>query len=803
MIQEDKLLRETAREKVAQMTLEEKASLCSGANFWQSKAVERVGVPAFMLTDGPHGLRKQSGSSDHLGINASVPSTCFPPAAATACCYDTALLQEMGTAMGQECVAESVGVILGPAANIKRSPLCGRNFEYFSEDPLLSGEASAALISGIQSQNVGTSMKHFLANNQEKARVSSNSVLDERALREIYLAAFEIAVKKAQPWTLMCSYNKINDIYASDNKRLMTDIPRGEWGYEGAILTDWGAMNDRVQAIIAGLDLEMPGPCLGNDAKIVKAVREGRLSESAVDKCAQRMSYIALRTAQNTPAPYDIDAHNDLARRIARESAVLLRKGGALPLKATADLAIIGDFAKTPRYQGAGSSKINPHKITSLCDALDSRGISYTYSAGFDAEGEVDEAKIAAAVEAAKAASVAVIMLGLPDSYESEGFDRTHMDLPQSQNRLMEELSKTDTALVVVISTGSAVCLPWKDKTDSILLAYLPGQNGGNAILDLLLGDESPCGKLPETWPLSIADTPCYGYFGSSGNVEYRESIYVGYRYYDKAQKDVAYPFGHGLSYTEFEYSNMQLSSAEIGASDELSVSVTIKNTGTLAGKEVVQIYVAPPQNGIHRPLRELRAYTKVALAAGESKTCTLKLSPRAFSWYDVESSDWCIDSGTYIIEAASSSRDIRVSQKLAVKASEPKKLYANEAPAYYNPSASWPVPAAQFEAVLGHKLPAERSVRPFTVNSTLGEVQATMIGRSFVKQIRKNLSSQMGGGDNNEIMTMIDAMILDMPIRQLAMMSGGALTENVMQGLVDMMNKHFIKGIKNLTTKA
>ena len=789
-----------AKDLVAQMTLEEKASLCSGKNFWETKAVERLGVASFMLTDGPHGLRKQAGESDHLGLNASVPATCFPPAAATACSFDPELMRQMGTAMGQECRAEQVGVILGPAANIKRSPLCGRNFEYFSEDPLLTGEIAAGLIQGIQSQNVGACMKHYLANNQERARVSSSSVVDERALREIYLAGFERAIKKAQPWTLMCSYNMINGTYASDNKRLMTDVPRGEWGFEGAIMTDWGAMNDRVEAIKAGLDLEMPGPCDGNDALIVQAVREGRLTEAQVDACAARMTELALRVAQNTVTAYDKAAHHELARQIARESAVLLRKGTALPLQAGAKLAVIGDFAKHPRYQGAGSSKINPPQITSLCDALDERKVAYTYAQGFAAEGKSDNALVSEAVKAAQAADVAVVMLGLPDSFESEGFDRTHLDLPENQNLLMAELTKTGKPIVVVLSTGAALVLPWREQVDSILLMYLAGQNSGNAILDLLLGEAAPCGKLAETWPVKLEDTPCHGFFGNKGNVEYRESIYVGYRYYDKAGKEVAYPFGHGLSYTDFAYSDLQLSASELGENEELTVSVTVTNTGARAGKEVVQLYVAPPADGMFRPMRELRAFAKVALAPGESKTVSMTLNSRAFAYYDAESNGWRVDSGAYAIEVGASSRDIRLTQSVTVHGAAANTVQDAKVPSYCDPAASWPVPKEQFETVLGHPVPAERSIRPFTVNSTLGEVQASFVGRQFVKMIKKNMAKQFGNGEGMEEFTkIIDAMLEDMPVRQLAMMSGGALTPGVMAGLVEMMNGHYLRGLKKM----
>ena len=781
-------LREQARELVSQMTLEEKASLCSGKNFWESKAVERLGVKSFMLTDGPHGLRKQAGAADHLGLNASVPATCFPPAAASACSFDRALLREIGQAMGRECRAEEVGVILGPAANIKRSPLCGRNFEYFSEDPLVTGESAAGLIEGIQSQNVGACMKHYLANNQEKARLVSNSVIDKRALREIYLAGFEKAVKDAQPWTLMCSYNQINGIYASDHKELMTDVPRGQWGFEGAIMTDWGAMNDRVEAIKAGLDLEMPGPCDGNDEKIVQAVREGRLDEQLVDTCAARMVELALRVAQNTNASYDQAAHHELAGRAARESAVLLRRGSALPLAAGAKLAVIGDFARHPRYQGAGSSKINPTQLTNLCGALSERGVQYTYARGFEAEGGVDEALIAQAVQVARGADVAVVTLGLPDSSESEGFDRAHMDLPENQNRLMAELVKTGTPIVVVLSTGSVALLPWREQVDSILLLYLGGQNGGSAAADLLLGRANPCGKLAETWPLALEDTPCHGFFGNSGNVEYRESVYVGYRYYDKARKEVAYPFGHGLSYTDFAYTELALSAPELADGARLTARVTVKNTGALAGKEVVQLYVAPPADGMFRPVRELRAYAKVELAPGESKTVELTLDRRAFAYYDAHAGDWRVDSGTYTIEAGSSSRDIRLARTVTVQGEAPNTALNERVPAYHDPAGQWPASREQFEAVLGHPVPPARSVRPFTVNSTLGEIQTTPAGMAFVQQARDNMTQMMGGGED-DFSKMIDAMLEDMPLRQLAMLSGGAMTPAVLDGLVAMLN--------------
>lgn len=780
-----------AKELVAQMTLEEKASLCSGQNFWQTKAVERLGVQSFMVTDGPHGLRKQVGSADHLGLNAAVPATCFPTAAATACSFDPELMGRMGRAMGEECRAEKVDVILGPAANIKRSPLCGRNFEYFSEDPLLTGEIAAGLIQGIQSQNVGTSMKHYLANNQETARIVANSVIDERALREIYLAGYETAIKKAQPWTLMCSYNRINGTYASDNKRLMTDVPRGEWGYEGAIMTDWGAMNDRVEGIKAGLDLEMPGPCPDNDARIVQAVREGRLAEEQVDACAVRITELALRAAQNVPVPCDLDAHHRLAWEVARESAVLLRRGAALPLLQGASLAVIGDFARHPRYQGAGSSKICPPQTVSLCEALDQRKIPYAYAQGFAAEGQPDADLVSQAVETARDADVVVVMLGLPDSYESEGFDRTHMDLPENQNLLMEQLTRLGKPVVVVLSTGAAVALPWREQVDSILLMYLAGQNSGNAAADLLLGEANPCGKLAETWPLKLEDTPCHGFFGGNGNVEYRESVYVGYRYYDKAGMEVAYPFGHGLSYTQFAYSDLRLSAPQLDEGRDLTVTLTLTNTGDRPGKEVVQLYVSPPQEGAFRPVRELRAFAKVALDPGESRTLSLTLSPRAFAYYDAQAGDWRVDRGVYTVEAGASSRDLRLTGQVTVMGKEPDASLRAAAPAYYDPAACWPVPKEQFEAVLGHPVPAEPPLRPFTVNSTMRQIRTCEAGRQFYERIRQQIAppADNGTGGENDFAKIITAMLEDMPLRQITMLSGGALDAAALDALLAGLN--------------
>lgn len=784
-------VREKAEKIVSEMTVEEKASLCSGKDFWTTKAVERAGVKSFMVTDGPHGLRKQAGDSDHLGINVSVPATCFPTAAATSCCFDRELMTEMGKTIGEECIAEDVAVILGPAVNIKRSPLCGRNFEYFSEDPLLAGETAAALIEGIQSENVGTSLKHYLANNQEKARLVSDSIIDERALREIYLAGFETAIKKSQPWTLMCSYNKINGTYASDNKRLMTDVPRGEWGYEGAIMTDWGAMNDRVKAVEAGLDLEMPGTGDWNDKLIVEAVKNGSLSEEYLDKCAVRMVSIALKAEQNKKTEYDISAHNELARKIARESAVLLKKGEALPLKKDKKIAVIGEFAKIPRYQGAGSSKINPHKVTSLCDALDERNIEYAYSSGYhNEETDKNDELIAEAVKTAENADVIIVCAGLPDSYESEGFDRAHLDMPESHNALIDALIKTGKKIAVVLSTGASVIMPWRNEVDSILLMYLGGQNVGSAAADLLLGEAVPCGRLGETWPLALEDNPSFTHFGNGGNIEYRESIYCGYRYYDKAKKQVQYPFGFGLSYTDFEYSNLKLSKTEITDTEELTVTVTVKNTGDYAAKEIVQLYAAPPESAAFKPVRELRNFGTVYLEPGESKDVTLTLDRRAFAYYNVNVNDWFVESGVYKIEIGKSSRDIVLSADVKVNSAQDGKIpdYREVAPEYYNLSSEpYDVPLEQFEAVLGRTVEPWHAIRPFTKNSTLGEIKTCEVGKNIYDQFAAGMAAAMG--DSGDIAVMLQAMLDDMPLRQLAMIGGDNFSPDKIDGLLAIMN--------------
>ncbi len=788
-----------AEELVLKMTLEEKASLCSGKDFWNLKGIERLGLCEIMLTDGPHGLRKQEGSSDHLGLNKSVPATCFPTAVLTASSFDKELLTEMGEALGQECLKNQVSVILGPGANIKRNPLCGRNFEYISEDPYVASETAVAIIGGVQSKNVGVSMKHYLANNQEYARMASDSVVDERALREIYMPAFENAVKRVQPATLMCAYNKINGTYASDNKEYMTDIPRGEWGYEGLIVTDWGAMNDRVKAIKAGLDLEMPANGGINDENIVNAVKNGELLETDVNKCAIRIVSLILSTQDNKVEEFDTEKHNELARKIAAESGILLKNENILPLAKTDKVLVCGEFAKSPRYQGAGSSKINPIKITTFIQELETQKINFEYAQGYENKSDMpNDVLIEEAVAKAKECEKVVCFVGLPDSYESEGFDRAHMNMPQSHNKLVMEIAKVNPNVVVVLYLGSPVAIPYVNDVKGILNMYLAGQNVGGATFDLLFGDVNPSGKLAETFPNTYDDVSSKKWFAKDAKiVPYKESIYVGYRYYDKAKKEVLYPFGFGLSYTSFEYSNIK--------TDGMKVSVDVKNTGNVFGKEVVQLYVCPPKSKIYKAERELKGYEKISLEEGETKTVEFTLTDRSFAYWNVNTHDWHVESNEYKIEIGASSRDIRQTTTINVTGDNSIEVpdYYSTAPEYYNlTNKEFDISDSGFEAVLGRKVIYPNIGKPFTISSTLGDVQCTRTGRFLYKKITTNMENTFKEGSNDDLKAMMNAMIRDLPLRALVMLSRGQISLNVVNGMIELMNGHPLRALKSMKKK-
>ncbi|WP_309129934.1 glycoside hydrolase family 3 C-terminal domain-containing protein [Microbacterium sp.] len=662
--------------RASNLTLEEKAALTSGADFWTTKSVERAGIPSLMLTDGPHGLRKQAGGSDHLGLAGSVPATCFPPAVGLSASFDPELAERVGAALGVESAIEDVAVILGPGINIKRSPLCGRNFEYMSEDPIVSGVMGTGLVRGIQSQGVGASLKHFAANNQETDRLRVSSDVDPRALREIYLRGFERVVKDAQPWTVMCSYNRINGAYASEDPWLLSQVLRDEWGFEGIVVSDWGAVNDRVAGIVAGMDLEMPGSSGRTDAQIVDAVEQGSLDEAALDVVVDRILELA-RKAEARPtasAPLDVEAHHALAREAAGRGIVLLKNMAPvdgreestplLPLRTDGRLAVIGEFARTPRYQGAGSSQINPTRVDTALDAIrDAAEGEVTFAAGFtidedepmtaDAEKLRDEA-----VAAASAADTVVLFLGVPAHIESEGFDRTDIDLPRAQLELLDAVLAANPRMVVVLSNGGVVALPFAGKVPAIVEAWLLGQAGGSATADVLFGAVNPSGRLAETIPLRLEDTPAWGNFpGEHGHVRYGEGLLVGYRWYDARHLPVAYPFGHGLSYTTFSYGD---ATAEVDADGDVVVTVAVTNTGEIAGREVVQVYTSLDGSSVQRPPRELKGFRSVAIEPSETVTVQIPLRRSELAYWDVRVDRWVVEGGEYLIEVGASSRDLR-----------------------------------------------------------------------------------------------------------------------------------------------
>lgn len=659
----------------ADLTLEEKASLTSGADFWRLKGVERLGVPQIMVTDGPHGLRKQAGGSDHLGLAGSVPATCFPPAVGLGSSWDVELAERVGVALGVESSIEDVAVILGPGINIKRSPLCGRNFEYVSEDPIVAGGIGAALVKGIQSQGVGASLKHFAANNQETDRLRVSSDIDPRPLREIYLRGFERVVKDAQPWTVMCSYNRINGVYASEDPWLLTQVLRDDWGFEGLVVSDWGAVNDRVAGLAAGMDLEMPSSHGRTDAEIVAAVQAGTLDEQVLVTAADRVLDLIRRSQDGAGAvsgPLDVDAHHALAREAAGRSIVLLRNEDAiLPLRRDARLAVIGVFAEHPRYQGAGSSQINPTRLDTALDEIRSLAEGdVAYAAGFtiDEQPASDQQLAdlrAEAIAAASGADTVVLFLGVPAHEESEGYDREHIDLPAAQLDLLHAVLEVNERVVVVLSNGGVVALPFARSVPAIVEAWLLGQAGGGATADVLFGVVNPSGRLAETIPRRLQDTPAYGSFpGEHGHVRYGEGLLVGYRWYDARGLEVAYPFGHGLSYTAFEYGD---ATAAVNPDGDVVVTVPVTNTGGIAGREVVQVYSSLPGSSVQRPPRELKGFRSVAIQPGETVQVEVVLRRDELAYWDIRVDHWVVEDGEYVIDVGASSRDLRASTTLRI----------------------------------------------------------------------------------------------------------------------------------------
>ena len=787
------------------MTLEEKTLLCSGLDFWHLNGVERLGLKSIMVSDGPHGLRKHPDKKDKTDIMGSVPAVCFPTASATAASWDEDLIYKMGEALGEECKAEKASVLLGPGNNIKRSPLCGRNFEYFSEDPYLGGKIAASFIRGVQSKGIGTSLKHFAANNQETRRMTIDTVADERTLREIYLASFEIAVKEGKPQTVMNAYNKLLGTYCAENEWLLGQVLRKEWGFDGVVVTDWGAENEIPKGIAAGQNLEMPSSNGLGSKMLYDAVINGELSEEALDERVDEIIELIIKSQENLgDYEYSKEEHHEIAKEVALGSMVLLKNDGdILPLDKKSTVALIGEMAVSPRYQGAGSSQINTKNIDSAFKVLLNKGYKFLYAKGYSkAKDAVDNELIREAVETARLCDTAVIFCGLTEEYESEGFDRDHMRIPQSHISLIAAVAKANPNTVVVLSGGSPVEMPWLSSAKAVLNGYLGGEAGAAAAIEILYGEHNPSGKLAETYPLQLEDTPAYYNFpGTRKSVEYRESIYVGYRYYDTAKKDVLFPFGYGLSYTEFSYSDLSLSKKTIKDTDTLTVTFKVKNIGSIAGAEIAQLYVKDCESTIFRPEKELKGFKKVFLEPGEEKTVTLTLDKRSFAYYNVNINDWHVETGSFDILIGASSRDILLTAKVKVN-STVKNIeipdYKCSAPCYYTADVT-NVSDSDFEALLGYQIPyKDADSEEITINSTLEDAANTKAGKLINNMLLGVFKAMSKGNASQE--KMMTAMALQIPIRCFISMSMGVFTPEMAEGLCLILNgKGTLKGLEKI----
>ena len=784
-------------EIIAKLNLEQKCALLSGAGTFTTRGCPKAGVPSITLSDGPNGVRKQAGAADHLGLNPSVPATCFPTAATVACSWDPALGEEIGRAMGEEAAAQEVAVLLGPGLNTKRSPLCGRNFEYFSEDPYLSGKMAAAYVRGIQSEGIAACPKHFAVNSQELRRMASDSVLDERTLRELYLTGFEIVVKEAAPKTIMSSYNLINGTYANENAHLLQDILRRDWGFSGAVVTDWGGSNDHALGVKNGSTLEMPAP--GGDAvrELLAAVQSGKITEADVDARLDELLTLVLDTSaavQKHSRSFDADAHHALARRAAAESAVLLKNdGGILPLAAGARVAVIGDFAETPRYQGAGSSAVNSIKVDTLLDCLAQSGLQCAgFAAGFDRQGRPDADKKAQAVALAQKADTVLLCLGLDEIKESEGLDRVDMKLADNQIELLQAVEQANPNTVVVLNAGASLETPWLAHCRALIYGALGGQAGAGAMVDVLTGKVNPGGKLAETWANAYEQTPAKDNFAGAGRtVQYREGLYVGYRYYQTAGVPVAFPFGYGLSYTSFAYSDLKVTAD--------SVTLTVTNTGAHDGAEIVQVYIAKPGAEIFRPAQELKAFARVPLAAGESRTVTLPLDDKAFRYWNTRTDGWEIEGGRYEVRVGASSADIRLTADVDIRGTNATDPYAGKALPHYRSGSVQNVPDAEWEALLGHPIPRDKV--KIDRNMTLGELNHSRSPLGWliwaVLTALLNASFKKGKPDLNVLFQ------YNMPLRALAKMTSGAISMGMVDGIVMELQGFWIIGLVRVIYEA
>lgn len=780
------------KEIIDKMTLEEKAAFLSGKGEWQTWDFERLGIPSMYCSDGPHGIRKQAGAGDHLGLNPSLPATCFPTAATMANSWDPELGEEIGEALGEEAEVQGVHVVLGPGLNIKRSPLCGRNFEYFSEDPYLSGKMAAGYVRGIQSKGRYACPKHFAVNSQELRRMAMNAVVDERTLREIYLTGFEIAIKEGGAKALMTSYNQVNGTYSNENIHLLKDILRDEWRYDGIVITDWGGSNDHIKGVAAGSDLEMPTPGMDSARQIVKAVHEGKLSEEAVDACVDRMltAVLTLTVGDTKEDDLDWEAHHALARKAASQSAVLLKnRENILPLKPGTHVALIGDFAFDPRYQGAGSSMVNVTKLDKMIDLIGEYDLVLSgASRGYLRSGEVNEVLLKEAIDLAQSVDVVIYCFGLDELSESEGIDRTHMRIPQNQITLLEAISRVNENVIGVLSAGAAIEMPWHHCLKGMIHGYLYGQAGAGAMLDIITGRINPSGRLSETYPVRYEDTPAFKYFPSEQkNSEYREALYVGYRYYDTAKVKVLYPFGFGLTYTKFEYSNLKVS--------EKGVEFTLTNIGSREGAEVVQLYIGKQDARVFRPEKELKGFQKVFIKAGESKKISIDFDDKTFRYWNVRTNQWEIEGGSYIVMIGASCLDIRLTAEMQVQGTTKiYPYYTNRMPSYYSGLIK-KVEDSEYQALLGYPIPSGNWSGDLTVNDAICQMYyaKSSIARFAYKKLTKmkKKSEELGKPDLNVL------FIYNMPFRAIAKMTGGIVSMEMVEGIVMMVNGQLFRGLR------
>ncbi|MDD3361210.1 MAG: glycoside hydrolase family 3 C-terminal domain-containing protein [Hespellia sp.] len=777
---------------INKMTLEEKAAFLSGKNEWQSRDLPRVNIPSIACSDGPHGIRRQVGEGDHLGLNASLPATCFPTAATIANSWNESLGEEIGEALGEEAKVQDVNVLLGPGLNMKRSPFCGRNFEYFAEDPYLAGKMAAAYTRGIQSQGVAACPKHFAVNSQELRRMAMNSVLDERTLREIYLTGFEIAVKEGKAKTIMTSYNEVNGTYANESKHLIQDILRGEWGFDGFVVTDWGGSNDHVSGVAAGSNLEMPAPGLDSARQVIAAVESGTLTMAELDTCVDQLLDAVLTLTENAkdkPKTFSETAHHNLARKAAVESAVLLKNAeDILPLAEKSRVALIGDFAFEPRYQGAGSSMVNATFVETMEKTITNYDLQVTgRSRGYKRTGEADEVLKKEALDMAQNADVIIYCFGLDELSESEGLDRTHMRIPQNQIELLEALVKVNPNIVGIISAGSAIEMPWHNSCKAILHGYLTGQAGASAMLDLLTGKANPSGRLNETYPIRYEDTPAFrNYPSTERNAEYREALYIGYRYYDTSKVRVQYPFGFGLSYTTFEYSDMKV--------DADGVSVTVKNTGACEGAEVVQLYVGLPNAIVFRPAKELKGFAKVFLKAGESKEVRIAFDDKTFRYWNVKTDSWEVEMGTYDIMVGASVMDIRLTEQLELAGTTTEFPYNPAELPYYYTGLVQNISDEEFTSLLGYPIPSGKWSGELGLNDAICQMYYAKSGlaRFIYNRLTsmKRKSEEKGKPDLNIL------FIYNMPFRALSKMTQGMVSLEMAEGMLTVVNGHFCRGM-------